>query len=246
MSESAAHTPTIMVVEDEPDIANAIVARLHAEGYKTHIAHDGLQAVQDAKTIAPDMMILDLMLPGLDGLEVCRQVHQDNPIPVIMVTARDEETDKIIGLGVGADDYLTKPFSPRELAARVRAIFRRIERTRLTATSPNTQVFTWGQIRLDTAQRKVTVNDKEISLTPTEFDLLNCFLSEPQTVWTRERLLADVWDWHDAAGTRTVDSHVKGLRRKVGTEWIRTVHGVGYALDEPSQQPSNTDQSSSR
>lgn len=243
MSDSAAKTPLIMVVEDEQDIASAIDARLVSEGFTTHIVHDGLQAVADAERINPDVMILDVMLPGLDGIEVCRRVQQHRPVPVIMVTARDEETDKIIGLGVGADDYLTKPFSPRELVARVRALLRRVDRAAQLATGHKSAAVVWGPVVVDPRQRRVTVDGDEVQLTPTEYDLLSCLLSDAEAVWPREKLLAEVWDWHDAAGTRTVDSHVKGLRRKIGSSLIRTVHGVGYALvadspdaDEPHQQ----------
>lgn len=220
-----------MIVEDEVDIASAIDARLTSEGFATHVVHDGLQAVKDAQECSPNLMILDVMLPGLDGIEVCRRVQQLRPIPVIMVTARDEETDKIIGLGVGADDYLTKPFSPRELVARVKALLRRVDRAAQLAAAPQETPIVWGPVVVDSRQRRVSVNSVDVQLTPTEFDLLKCLLADPDAVWPREKLLAEVWDWHDAAGTRTVDSHIKGLRRKVGNSLIRTVHGVGYALD---------------
>ena len=173
------------------------------------------------------------MLPGMDGLEVCRRIQADRPVPVLMLTARDDETDMLVGLGVGADDYMTKPFSMRELVARTKALLRRVERaTRLSDQAP--PALAVGDVVIDRAQRRVSRAGEPVHLTPTEFDLLVTLASSPRTVLTRERLLAEVWDWIDASGTRTVDSHVKALRRKLGPDLIRTVHGVGYAF-EPTE-----------
>ncbi len=217
---------TVLVVDDEPTIAAAVADRLRAEGFVVHVADDGPAAVAAARRLRPDLVVLDVMLPGFDGLEVCRQLQADRPVPVLMLTARDDETDLLIGLAVGADDYLTKPFSMRELTARVHALLRRM--TKVTADHPP---IVLGDLEINPAQRRVTRAGIEVHLTPTEFDLLTHLAGRPRTVLPRERLLAEVWGWPDATGTRTVDSHVKGLRRKLGTDLIRTVHGVGYALE---------------
>lgn len=193
----------VLVVEDDQTIVDAIATRLRAEGFLVQTAGDGPSAVDTAEAWQPDLLILDIMLPGFDGLEVCRRVQAQRPVPVLMLTARDDETDMLVGLGVGADDYMTKPFSMREL-------------------------------EIDHAQRRVRVRSEDVHLTPTEFDLLVCLANTPRAVLSREQLLAVVWDWADASGTRTVDSHIKALRRKIGAERIRTVHGVGYALETPT------------
>lgn len=156
------------------------------------------------------------------------------PVPVLMLTARDDETDMLVGLGVGADDYMTKPFSMRELAARVHVLLRRVERAVVAASTPRSGILRLGELEIDHAQRRVRVRSEDVHLTPTEFDLLVCLANTPRAVLSREQLLAEVWDWADASGTRTVDSHIKALRRKIGAERIRTVHGVGYALETPT------------
>jgi DNA-binding response OmpR family regulator len=155
-------------------------------------------------------------------------------VPVLLLTARDDETDMLVGLGVGADDYMTKPFSMRELAARVHVLLRRVERAALAAVTPRSGILRLGELEIDHAQRRVRVRGDDVHLTPTEFDLLVCLANTPRAVLSREQLLAEVWDWADASGTRTVDSHIKALRRKIGAERIRTVHGVGYALETPT------------
>jgi DNA-binding response OmpR family regulator len=229
----------VLVVEDEPTIAESVAARLRAEGFEVQIAADGHRALDAAAEDQPDLVVLDLMLPGLDGLEVCRRLQATRPVPVLMLTARDDETDVLVGLGVGADDYLTKPFSMRELVARVRALLRRVDRAaELAADGANppedatalTEIRL-GDVEVSPTQRRVRRAGVEVHLTPTEFDLLVYLASRPKTVHTRERLLADLWGWAEAGGTRTVDSHVKALRRKLGADLIRTVHGVGYALE---------------
>jgi DNA-binding response OmpR family regulator len=216
----------ILLVEDERTIAEAVAARLRAEGYTVQIAGDGPSAVEAARQTPPDAIVLDVMLPGFDGLEVCRRIQAERPVPVLMLTARDDESDLLVGLAVGADDYLTKPFSMRELTARVHALVRRAARSSAAAAS-----LRLGDLEINLAERRVQRAGVEAHLTPTEFDLLVHLASKPRTVLPRERLLADVWGWADASGTRTVDSHVKGLRRKLGSDLIRTVHGVGYALE---------------
>ena len=218
------------MVEDEPTIADAIAARLTAEGFDVQQVHDGLVALDRAAAWDPELVVLDVMLPGLDGHEVCRRLQAARPVPVLMLTARDDETDLLVGLGIGADDYMTKPFSMRELVARIRALLRRVERAAAASEAPAPTVHVNG-LRIDGAQRRVWSREDEVHLTPTEFDLLACLAARPGTVLSREALLAEVWGWADASGTRTVDSHVKSLRRKLGAGLLRTVHGVGYALE---------------
>jgi DNA-binding response OmpR family regulator len=226
----------VLVVEDERTIAEAVAARLRAEGFDVATAGDGPTAVATAARWQPDLVVLDIMLPGFDGLEVCRRIQASRPVPVIMLTARDDETDLLVGLAVGADDYLTKPFSLRELAARVHAVLRRFERATgeietIADTASEDPPIRVGDLEIDPTERRVRRAGVEVHLTPIEFDLLRHLASRPRAVLPRERLLAQVWGWADASGTRTVDSHVKALRRKLGTDVIRTVHGVGYALE---------------
>ncbi|MQY13674.1 Transcriptional regulatory protein CseB [Streptomyces sp. RB5] len=221
----------ILVVEDDPTIGDAIAARLKAEGFAVRTAGDGPSAVAAAEEWGPDLLVLDVMLPGYDGLEVCRRVQARRPVPVLMLTARDDETDMLVGLGVGADDYMTKPFSMRELAARTHVLLRRVERASASAAHRDRAVLRLGELEIDHSQRRVRVAGADVHLTPTEFDLLVCLACRPRAVLSREQLLVEVWDWADASGTRTVDSHIKALRRKIGAERIRTVHGVGYALE---------------
>ena len=228
---------TVLVVEDDRTINDALVHRLRAEGYAVEQAFDGPTGVELAGTIRPDVVLLDVMLPGLDGLEVCRRIQADRGVPVLMLTARDDEADILVGLGVGADDYLTKPFSLREVVARVAALLRRVDRAAALAAEPPA-VVTVGAVSIDAGTRRTTLAGERVHLTPTEFDLLFCLACEPGRVLTRERLLRDVWDWGDAWGSpgaaRTVDSHVKALRAKLGAARIRTVLGVGYALEDLS------------
>lgn len=220
----------ILVVDDEPTICASISARLRAEGYAVDTEDNGLDAVRHCRETPPDLMVLDVMLPGLDGLEVCRQVQALAPIPVLMLTARGTETDMLVGLGVGADDYLPKPFSMRVLVARVAALLRRTDRV----AAPSTDVRI-GQVRIDISERRVYQRDDEVHLTRTEFDLLAYLADNPRVAISRERLLDQVWGWSEGlpSGQRTVDSHIKALRRKLGQELIRTVHGIGYALEVP-------------
>jgi DNA-binding response OmpR family regulator len=222
----------VLVVDDDPTIADSVAVRLRAEGFDVQLAADGPAAVTTFHSGRPDLVVLDVMLPGFDGLEVCRRIQADRPVPVLMLTARAEETDMLVGLGVGADDYLTKPFSLRELVARVHALLRRTDRaTALNGSTPAVVVL--GEVRLDLAERRVRRGDEEVHLTRTEFDLLAYLAARPRAAVGREALLAELWGWGDDAGSRTIDSHIKALRRKLGSDLIRTVHGVGYALEVP-------------
>ncbi|KFI81304.1 response regulator transcription factor [Bifidobacterium psychraerophilum] len=237
-SMSPAKPHTILVVEDEPTLATAIAQRLTAEGWTARVASDGASAVQAAAQLRPHLVIMDIMLPVMDGLEATKRIVAERPVPVLILTARDDEADKVIGLGAGADDYMTKPFSMRELIARCKALLRRVERAKVIAkNSENEKVLDFGSLIIDPAQRIVTMDGTQIHLTPTEFDLLATLARKPKSVLTREKLLEEVWDWVDASGTRTVDSHVKALRHKLGSEMIRTVHGVGYAFEPPESGP---------
>jgi DNA-binding response OmpR family regulator len=222
-------TRTILVIEDEATIAQAVAARLRSEGYAVEVAGDGPAGVEACARLHPDLVVLDLMLPGLDGLEVCKRIQRDRPVPVLMLTARDSETDLVVGLAVGADDYLTKPFSARELTARIQALLRRVDRGPDRAIEP---ALSLGDVELDLATRRVIQTDVEVHLTPTEFDLLAFLAKRPGRVFTRDQLLGEVWGYRDGSGARTVDSHVRALRRKLGAEIVRTVHGVGYAAGD--------------
>jgi DNA-binding response OmpR family regulator len=217
----------ILVVDDEPTILAAVADRLRAESFAVDTAVDGPSAVAAAAATAPDLVVLDVMLPGFDGLEVCRRIQAVRPVPVLMLTARTDETDMLIGLGIGADDYLTKPFSMRELVARVRVLLRRVDR------AGGEQPLSVGAYRIDLQERRVHAGDQEIYLTRTEFDLLVFLAGRPRAAVARETLLEHVWGWATEIESRTVDSHVKALRRKLGPDLIRTVHGVGYALEIP-------------
>jgi DNA-binding response OmpR family regulator len=221
------HARRIAVVEDEASIAASVAARLRAEGFEVETAGDGPAGVELCRAFRPDLVVLDLMLPGIDGLEVCRRIQSERHVPVLMLTARDSEVDLEVGLGVGADDYMTKPFSPRELVARVRALLRRVER----AADPGGDVVRLGSLSIDSATRRVTSRGTDVHLTPTEFDLLHRLALTPHVVFGRRRLLEEVWGYRVGQGERTVDSHVRALRRKLGADVIRTVHGIGYALD---------------
>ena len=223
----------VLVVEDDRVINQAVSDRLEAEGYEVARAWDGPGAVAAYGEHSPDLVVLDVMLPGYDGHEVCRRIQADRPVPVLMLTARADETDVLVELGLGADDYLTKPFRMRELVARVGALLRRVARA---AELVGRRALELGDLRVDVAARRVWLGGEEVRLTPTEFDLLLCLASTPGAVVSRDRLMADVWGWPGASGTRTVDSHIKGLRAKVGADRIRTVHGVGYALETGSPQ----------
>jgi DNA-binding response OmpR family regulator len=223
---------TVLVVDDEEAIAEAVRARLESEGYRVLVAGDGPHAITLHTQHHPDLVVLDLMLPGMDGLEVCKEIQRNSWTPVLMLTARTEETDKVAGFAVGADDYLTKPFSLRELAARVKAILRRIER--INAHADDGPIEQAG-LSIDPTRRRVAVDGEEVGLTPLEFEILHTLARDPGIVLSRDQLMDRVWGYRDYAGGRVVDSHVARIRRKLGEDgneprFIRTVHGVGYAF----------------
>jgi len=230
---------TVLVVDDEEAIAEAVRARLQSEGFQVVVAGDGPEAIGLCEQVHPDLVVLDLMLPGMDGLEVCRQIQRDRWVPVLMLTARTEEADKVAGFAVGADDYLTKPFSLRELVVRVRAILRRMERI---GALPADEPIDRAGLAIDQARRTVAVDGTPIQLTPLEFEILLTLARTPGVVFTREQLMDKVWGYRDYAGGRVVDSHVARIRRKLGEDgaeprFIRTVHGVGYAFRQPAEVP---------
>jgi DNA-binding response OmpR family regulator len=217
---------TILLVDDEKNIVDLEKLYLEKEGFKTEAAHDGKTALEKFHALKPDALILDLMLPGIDGWEVCRRIRHDSDTPIIMLTARDQDIDKIVGLELGADDYLTKPFNPRELVARVKAVLRRAN------PAPKTQRLVVGDITLDADRREVMVGRNLIELRAKEFDLLAVLMQNPGIVLTRERLLEIAWGFDFPGETRTVDVHVAHLRKKLAgaKTQIETVSGVGYKL----------------
>jgi DNA-binding response OmpR family regulator len=225
---------TIVIVEDEATIAGAVAARLRSEGFRVEVAGDGPDGVELCRRLAPDLVIVDWMLPGFDGIELCRRVQADRPVPVLFLTARDAEADVLVGLGIGADDYVTKPFSVRELVARVHAVLRRAARGADAATPARLRL---GPYVLDLEGRRLLRDgegdgDGEVRLTPTELDLLAALAARPGRAFSRDELLGQVWEWRAGGSTRTVDSHVAALRRKLGADVVRTVHGHGYALGD--------------
>ena len=225
---SRAHGHSILVVEDEPSIASFVGMYLEKAGFAVRKAETGAGAIEQADAEAPSLVILDLMLPDLDGIEVCRRIRQRSDVPILMLTARDDDIDKIIGLEVGADDYLTKPFNPGELVARVKSVLRRANPERRELQSASLQ---HGELKIDAGRREVTVAGEEIQLAPKEFDLLWELLDHRGLVLTRDQLLERVWGYTFAGDTRTVDVHVRQLRRKLGdASPIVTVWGVGYKV----------------
>jgi DNA-binding response OmpR family regulator len=224
----------ILVVEDERAIANVLRRGLALEGYSVEVADGGRAALDAVRDRPPELVVLDLMLPDIDGVEVCKQIRASGDLPVLMLTARDEDVDKIIGLEVGADDYMTKPFNPRELVARVRAILRRAAPERANRESA---VIVHGDLTIDAGRREARVGEQEIQLAPKEFDLLWELLDHRGLVLTRDQLLERVWGYTFAGDTRTVDVHVRQLRRKLGdASPIVTVWGVGYKVS-PAREP---------
>lgn len=223
---------TVLIVEDEHELAALIRRQIEGEGYHAIVAHDGPTALLLAAQAAPDLVILDWMLPGLDGLTVCRRLRDRSPVPIMMLTARAEEADRVLGLEVGADDYLTKPFSLRELMARVRAIFRRVELERRDAEDSATPIAL-GQLALDPVARRVTVVGEQADLTVKEYELLLLLARHPGRSFSRSYLLDHIWGDEYEGGDRAVDTHIVRLRRKLGSvgDKIVTVWGVGYRFE---------------
>ncbi len=220
----------ILVVDDEPKIVDICRDYLQAAGFEVIQANDGRKGLAAARSEHPDLVVLDLMLPGMDGLDVCRELRRDGSVPIIMLTARVEETDKLVGLELGADDYLTKPFSPRELVARVRTVLRR------ATVDPLSDILRVGEIELDRGRFRVVIKDAEITLTPTEFELLALLASQPGRIFSRAQLLEAVRGVSFESYERAIDSHIRNLRRKIEPEenhprYIQTVYGVGYKLE---------------
>lgn len=219
---------TILVVDDEPNITRLLGMYLTKEGFTVETAADGPSAVAKARATRYALILLDLMLPGMDGLEACRTIRRTSDVPIIMLTARSEDVDKIVGLEVGADDYVTKPFNPRELVARVKAVLRRYE----TAASPERQVLSVGDVTIDLDRREVRIGDEFVEVRAKEFALLVALARRPGVVVPRDRLLNDVWGYEYSVDTRTVDVHISTLRDRLANAdaRIETVWGVGYKL----------------
>ncbi|MCO5399605.1 response regulator [Ralstonia soli] len=217
----------ILIIEDEPKLAALMIDYLRAAHYETEWLADGSNAVQRIREAAPELVLLDLMLPGKDGLEICREVRAFSEVPIVMVTARVEEIDRLLGLELGADDYVCKPFSPRELVARIKTILRRVQRGGGTPESA---------LLIDAAGYAATLRGQRLDLTPVEFRLLAALAGAPGRILSRANLLEQIYDDHRIVTDRTVDTHVKNLRRKMeqaspGTDMIHSVYGVGYRLD---------------
>lgn len=224
--------PKILVVDDEPDAVELIEFNLKAAGYEVLTAVDGANALKKARSLLPNLIVLDLMLPEVDGLEVCKLLRRDAKtmgIPIIMLTAKAAEIDRVLGLELGADDYMTKPFSPRELVLRVKRLLRSE-----TPARDQSERIQWRDLAVDISRHQATVKGKPLDLTATEFKLLTVLAQRRGRVQTREKLLQDVWDYDNLIDTRTVDTHMRRLREKLGAaaKYIDTVRGVGYRFVE--------------
>lgn len=241
MSAGPAAQRRAVVVEDDEDIRSLIEFTLTSQGFEVRSAETGLAGIECVASFDPDLVTLDLGLPGIDGIETCRRIRESNDVYIVMITARDEEIDRLIGLETGADDFLSKPFSPRELQARVNALFRRPRRTTATMSESvpaplpeaTNEILDHGPLKLDVDGRRAFGGDEELTLTRTEFDLLTELMRTPARVWTREALLRSVWGTDWATDTHLVEVHVGNLRRKLGAaaSMVRTVRGVGYRMD---------------
>ncbi len=230
---TGATTKTVLIVDDDRNVVKLCRLYLERDGFQVISAYDGMRGLELSRESSPDLIVLDLMLPLMDGRDVCRAIREESAVPIIMLTAMVEEDDTLVGLGLGADDYVTKPFSPRELAARVQAVLRRTDR------DPNVgpPVICSGGIRVDMARRAASIGGVEVKLTPTEFRLLALFASEPDRVFSRDQIIDRVLGYDFEGFDRTVDAHVSGLRRKMGTvpggaKRIQTVYGSGYKLTD--------------
>jgi two-component system, OmpR family, response regulator ResD len=231
LMQSEPTTQRILVIEDEPMVAEVVQRYLQRDGFSVFTAADGEAGLKMAESVTPDLVVLDLMLPKLSGFDVYQRLRAHSPVPVIVVTARGEETDRIVGLEMGADDYVAKPFSPRELAARVKAVLRRWH-----MPPPANGTLRAGDITVEVAERRAKVGDKDLSLTAKEFDLLTFFVRNPRQVFSRRQLLERVWDYDFLGDPSTVTVHIRRLRTKVEPEpmrprYLKTVWGVGYKLE---------------
>jgi two-component system, OmpR family, alkaline phosphatase synthesis response regulator PhoP len=226
--------PTVLVVDDERNIVQLAKLYLRNEGYQVESAFNGREALEKVKQVRPNIVLLDLMMPELDGWEVCKQLRRDGDVPIVMLTARGDDVDKVVGLELGADDYITKPFNPRELVARVKAVLRRYDAGRKPA-----RTFRFADLTIDQDRREFRIGDRLVDLRPKEFDLLSTLAGSPGIVFERERLLQLAWGYEYYGDSRTVDVHVTWLRDKLSTSEarIQTVWGVGYKLVAADQLP---------
>jgi DNA-binding response OmpR family regulator len=227
----------VLVVDDEPKILQVVRDYLVDAGFTVTTAGDGTTALAQARAVPPDLVVLDLGLPGIDGLDVARELQRRGPVPIIMLTARSDEVDRVLGLELGADDYLVKPFSPRELVARVRAVLRRTERAAAGAANGNGGPVTVGDVTVDPERRRVSVAGRMVELTATEFDLVEHLARQPGRVFTRSQLLDVIHGLAVESYERAIDAHVKNIRRKLEPDphrprYLLTVHGVGYRFAE--------------
>jgi two-component system, OmpR family, response regulator RegX3 len=231
---------TILMVEDEESITVPLAEALAREGFDTEVAGTAAEALELAGSVAPDLVLLDVMLPDGSGYDVCRELRRDSRVPIIMLTARGEETDKVVGLELGADDYIVKPFSAREVAARIRAVLRRTGEATPSKETAAAAALEVGDLRLDPSRRSATLDGDELDLTRKEFELLELLMREAGSVITRERLIDEVWDVNWFGSTKTLDVHVSGLRRKLGDDpssprYLHTVRGVGFRFSGPEE-----------
>jgi DNA-binding response OmpR family regulator len=224
----------ILVVDDEKEIANLVRDFLIAEGFEVVVSYDGEEGMNAFKQHKPDLAVLDIMLPKKDGMEVCRAIRSESSIPIIMLSAKKSDIDKVLGLGLGADDYVTKPFSPVELVARIKAHLRRY--TQLSSKESNADILTFEKLKIYLESYKVTIEGREISLTAKEFETLRLLASSPSRVYTREQIFNQVWGFNEYGDINTVTVHIKKIREKIEDdpshpEYIKTVWGVGYKFD---------------
>ena len=224
----------VLIVEDDPNAVELLRLYLGRDGHKVLVASDGLEGLRLAREAHPDLVVLDLMLPKLDGMEVCRVLREESDVPIVMLTARVDEEDRLKGLNLGADDYVTKPFSPRELAARVRAVLRRTARNALNRGPAK---LSYGDVKVDLQRRSAHVAGEKVTLTPTEFRILSMFIRDPSMVFTRDQIIERVFDLDFDGFDRTVDTHISNLRRRLQVDpgkprYIHTIYGVGYRFGD--------------